>query len=234
MDAAVYPVRVEAELSRWLWLVKWLLAIPHFIVLSFLWLAFGVLTVVAFFGIPTGRLRSPMAKSWRPWGRSSWAGPRRGVLCVQGAGGPDRTRIYAGAVAKEDEHPPQLVAVRGRIGFLRPTTNEVHRQSITRRPQLDPPSYPLLRSCGGILPTKATDTTGPLGVGPTGLLAALGCSTSQRSIPLTCGRRPSTGRAAIDRAIQAKRCLPERLGWRPSAVAPVGQGDGGLRSKKAQ
>ena len=39
------------ELSRWLWLVKWLLAIPHYIVLLFLWIAFGVLTIVAFFAI---------------------------------------------------------------------------------------------------------------------------------------------------------------------------------------
>jgi hypothetical protein len=55
-----YPVRIEGELdsnvSRWLWLVKWLLAIPHYIVLAFLWLTLLVLTFVAFFAILiTGR-----------------------------------------------------------------------------------------------------------------------------------------------------------------------------------
>ncbi len=48
--------RLDADLSRWLWVVKWLLAIPHYVVLAFLWLAFLVLTVVAFFAIlVTGR-----------------------------------------------------------------------------------------------------------------------------------------------------------------------------------
>ena len=57
---AVYPVRVDAasvpETSRWLWLVKWFLLIPHYVVLFFLWIAFGVTTVVAGFAILfTGR-----------------------------------------------------------------------------------------------------------------------------------------------------------------------------------
>src|SRR5918994_6454579 len=58
--APTYPVRVEgrldSELSRWLWMVKWLLVIPHYIVLTFLWIAFVVLSVVAAFAIVfTGR-----------------------------------------------------------------------------------------------------------------------------------------------------------------------------------
>lgn len=60
MSSPAYPVRVDAtlddHLSRWLWLLKWLLAIPHYIVLAFLWLAFVVLSVVALVAIViTGR-----------------------------------------------------------------------------------------------------------------------------------------------------------------------------------
>ena len=51
--ASVYPLRLEGELapklSRGLWLVKWLLAIPHFIVLFFLWIAFLAVSAIAFF-----------------------------------------------------------------------------------------------------------------------------------------------------------------------------------------
>ncbi|MCU1668820.1 MAG: putative transrane protein [Blastococcus sp.] len=55
-----YPVRVDAwldpSLSRWLWLVKWLLLVPHYVVLAFLWMGFVVVSVIAFFAILiTGR-----------------------------------------------------------------------------------------------------------------------------------------------------------------------------------
>ncbi|RAN69507.1 hypothetical protein B5P43_35965 [Bacillus sp. SRB_336] len=55
-----YPLVLDGELSphlsRWLWLVKWLLVIPHAFVLLFLWIAFLVLSVAAFFTIlVTGR-----------------------------------------------------------------------------------------------------------------------------------------------------------------------------------
>lgn len=44
------------DLSRWVWIFKWLLGIPHYIILFFLGIAFAVLTVVAFFAILiTGR-----------------------------------------------------------------------------------------------------------------------------------------------------------------------------------
>jgi hypothetical protein len=58
--APAYPLQVTAsldpELSRWLWLVKWILVIPHYVVLAFLWVGFVVTTVIAFVAIlVTGR-----------------------------------------------------------------------------------------------------------------------------------------------------------------------------------
>jgi Domain of unknown function (DUF4389) len=58
--STTYPVHVDgmldSHLSRWMWLVKWVLAIPHYVVLFFLWIAFIAMSIVAFFAILiTGR-----------------------------------------------------------------------------------------------------------------------------------------------------------------------------------
>jgi Domain of unknown function (DUF4389) len=54
-QAPRYPIRIRGDLdpalSRWQWLVKWILAIPHYIVLIFLAIAAFVVTVIAFFAI---------------------------------------------------------------------------------------------------------------------------------------------------------------------------------------
>ncbi|MEL7974458.1 DUF4389 domain-containing protein [Isoptericola sp. F-RaC21] len=54
-NPAAYPLRLDAapraSASRGLWLVKWLLLVPHLVVLFFLWIAFAVVTVIAFFAI---------------------------------------------------------------------------------------------------------------------------------------------------------------------------------------
>jgi hypothetical protein len=61
----MYPARLNGQLdphvSRWLWIAKWLLVIPHLIVLAFLWIAVVLLTVVAGFAILfTGRYPRPI------------------------------------------------------------------------------------------------------------------------------------------------------------------------------
>ena len=55
-----HPLRLEGSLdpplSRWLWLFKWLLVIPHMVVLVFLWLGFVAAWLVALVAIVcTGR-----------------------------------------------------------------------------------------------------------------------------------------------------------------------------------
>jgi hypothetical protein len=58
-QATPYPVRLEGRLdrpSRWLWLVKWILALPHIVAVTVLWLALAVVWPIAFVAVLfTGR-----------------------------------------------------------------------------------------------------------------------------------------------------------------------------------
>ena len=59
-EQVAYPVSIKGELTvppgRGWWLLKWLLGLPHYIILAFLWIAFIVVWIIAFFAILfTGR-----------------------------------------------------------------------------------------------------------------------------------------------------------------------------------
>lgn len=104
---SAFPLRLTGELDpdvgRWQWLFKWLLAIPHFVVLVFVWIGFVVSTVVA-------RLRDPLHRPLPPQNlrlqrrRPPLVVARRLVLLQR----PRHRQVPAFSLADDPAYPARL------------------------------------------------------------------------------------------------------------------------------
>jgi Domain of unknown function (DUF4389) len=93
-DVKPYPVTVTGDLSdppsRWQWIFKWLLLIPHYIVLYFLGIAAAVVSVIAWFAILfTGKYPKSLFDFVAGYLRWSW-----------------RVSFYGYNVLGTDKYPP--------------------------------------------------------------------------------------------------------------------------------
>lgn len=103
-----HPIALRAtldpDLSRWQWLVKWFLAIPHYVVLLFLWLSLVVTTVVSGFAILfTGRYPRSLFDFAVGVLRWTWR-----VAYYAGGGGLGTDRYPPFTLAPVDDYPATL------------------------------------------------------------------------------------------------------------------------------
>ena len=163
--AAGPPVQVDGRLdeplSRWLWLVKWVLLIPHLIVLVVLWVAFAVVTFVAFFAILfTARYPRPLFEFNVGVLRWTW-----------------RVTYYGYSALGTDRYPPFTL---GEAPDYPATLSVAHPERLSRGLVLVKwwllaiPQYLVLALIGGSVGTPSRATTG---VSPSGGCSRCSCSS---------------------------------------------------------